>query len=552
MKRIGIIVAALLCMLLAPRADAHEARFDWFAYHGIDAAPAPRAGQYRNPIIAGFYPDPSIVRVGSDFYLVHSSFAWFPGIPVWRSRDLVHWHRLGNAIDRPGQLDFARLGLSRGVFAPGIAWQNGRFYIVGTCVDCGGNFVITARDAAGPWSDPVWLREVEGIDPSLFFDDDGSAWLVNNRAPAGPPRYDGHRAIWLQRFDPATLRVTGAARMIVDGGVDPAAKPVWIEGPHLFKRDGHYYLSAAEGGTSINHSQVVFRADRLNDAFRPAPPAINPILTQRDLDPARPSPITSAGHVDLVRLADGRWWAVFLATRPYAGDLYNIGRETFLLPVTWRDGWPIILPHGAAIPRVARAPALPRDAAPPTSGSFAYRDGFDAARLDPAWLAIRGPAAARLGGGQLGLVPGDALGGAGRPAFVGRRQVHDDAMVTTALRFVPMQGERAGIAAVQSDDALLALAVTRGATGAMVQVTRRDGSGDPPAGRLVVSVALPRGRGLVLLRIHLRAGRADFAVARGGIWRTIAAQVDATNLSTARAGGFVGTVIGPFADRAGP
>ncbi len=532
-------------------AFAGEARFAWFTYQGVEAGPTPPPGTYRNPIIAGFYPDPSIVRVGVFFYLVHSSFAWYPGIPVWRSRDLVHWHRLGNAIDRPGQLEFGRLGLSRGVFAPGIAWHDGLFYLVGTCVECGGNFVMTARDPAGPWSDPIWLREVEGIDPSLFFDDDGSAWLVNNRAPAGQPRYDGHRAIWLQRFDPVARKVTGAARMIVDGGTDPAARPVWIEGPHLFKYDGHYYLSAAEGGTSVNHSQVVFRADRLDGAFKPAPPVLNPILTQRDLDPARPSPVTSAGHADLVQLGDGSWWAVFLATRPYAGDLYNIGRETFLLPATWWQGWPVILPRGTAIPRMVRLPTLPRDTAPPTSGSFSYRDVFDGARLDPAWLAIRGPAAVALTGNGLGLVPGAMLGTARRPAFVGRRQMHDDATVTTALRFAPAPGERAGLAAVQSDDALLTFAVARGAQGLVVQIARRDTQDDPATGRLVASRALPGGHGPVLLRIHLHAGRADFSVARGRRWYRVADGVDATSLSTARAGGFTGTVIGPFADRAG-
>jgi xylan 1,4-beta-xylosidase len=552
MKRIGIVLASLLVLPTTRAAFASEARFAWFAYRGVEAGPKPPPGTYRNPIIAGFHPDPSIVRVGDFFYLFHSSFAWFPGIPVWRSRDLVHWHRLGNAIDRPGQLDFGRLGLSRGVFAPGVAWHDGLFYLVGTCVDCGGNFVMTARDAAGPWSDPTWLREVEGIDPSLFFDDDGSAWLVNNRAPAGPPRYDGHRAIWLQRFDPVARKVTGAARMIVDGGVDPATKPVWIEGPHLFKHGGHYYLSAAEGGTSVNHSQVVFRAERLDGAFTPAPPGVNPILTQRDLDPARPSPITSAGHADLVQLADGSWWAVFLATRPYAGDLYNIGRETFLLPVAWRDGWPIILRHGVAIPRFVHLPALPSDAAPPTSGSFSYRDDFnDMWRLDPAWLAIRGPAAVAPVGKGLGLTPGAVLGSAGRPAFIGRRQMHDDATVTTALRFAPGAGERAGLAAVQSDDALLTLAVARAAHGIVVRVARRDTKDDPATGRVVASRALPAGRGPVLLRIHLVAGRADFAVARGGRWYRVASGVDATNLSTARAGGFTGTVIGPFADRTG-
>ncbi len=543
------LIAAWLT-LVPGIAAASDARFGMFSYRGVEAGPATPRGVYRNPIISGFYPDPSIIRVGAYFYLANSTFSWFPGIPIWRSRDLVHWHRLGNAIDRPAQLDFGKLGLSRGIFAPGLAWHDGRFYIVGTCIECGGNFVISAKDAAGPWTNPAWLRDVEGIDPSLFFDDDGSAWLVNNRAPAGVPRYEGHRAIWLQRFDAKALHTFGPARMIVDGGIDPATKPVWIEGPHLFKRTGHYYLSAAEGGTSVNHSQVILRADSLSGKFEPAPAGVNPILTQRDLDPGRRSPMTSAGHADMVELANGSWWAVFLATRPYAGNLYNIGRETFLLPVTWHDGWPNILPRGKPIPQFELLPLLPHDTAPPTTGTFGFDDQFERKYLDPEWLAIRGPAPAHTSGGTLTLTPGTSLGGHGRPAFVGRRQLQHDATVTTTLAFNPAEGERAGIAAIQSDDALLTFALVRHHGTIGLEVARRDTAGDPLAGTMIASMKLPSLRGPIGLRVHIMAGRAEFAVALGKTWHVIASDVDATNLSTERAGGFVGTVIGLFADHA--
>jgi len=314
------MVGALAAATLVSAAPAPEkARFDWVEYRGTDGPAAP-AGQYRNPILAGFYSDPSILRVGSDYYLVTSTFSWFPGIPVFHSRDLIHWTQIGNAIDRPGQLDFGSLAMSRGVFAPAINYHAGRFYIVNTCVDCGGNFVITATNPAGPWSDPVWLKTVEGIDPSMFFDDDGRAWIVNNRAPEGTPRYSGHRAIWIEQFDPVGLKMLGNAKMVVDGGIDPAAKPVWIEGPHVYKVDGKYYLMAAEGGTSVNHSEVILRADKVDGPYRPAPPSINPILTQRDMPAGRPAPISATGHADLVQLPDGRWWSVFLGTRPYAED----------------------------------------------------------------------------------------------------------------------------------------------------------------------------------------------------------------------------------------
>jgi len=528
------------------------ARFDWVEYHGVEPGPAPAAGEYRNPILGGFYPDPSVVRVGGDFYLVNSTFSWFPGIPVWHSRDLVHWRQIGNAISRPGQLDFTGLGMSRGVFAPAISHHDGRFYIVNTCVDCGGNFVITAREPKGPWSQPVWLKNVGGIDPSLFFDDDGSAWLVHNWAPKEKPRYSGHTAIWLHRFDPRTLQTVGDPTMIVDAGVNPSQNPVWIEGPHLFKKDGVYYLMAAEGGTSEQHSEVIFRSDKVEGPYVPAPASVNPILTQRDLDPGRSNPITSSGHADLVKTAGGDWWAVFLATRPYQGDLYNTGRETFLLPVSWHDGWPTILPHKAAIPTITKAPSLPRDTAPPTAGSFVSRDEFAGSALAPEWMMMRTPATSwwRLEKGALVLpARNERLGDGKQPSFIARRQQNTDAIVTTALNFAPAEGEEAGLAALQNDDDFLAVSLARFDGKLIVRVTRRAGTSEPADGIIVASK--PVAQGPIQLRIHARGGRYDFDYAlRPGQWQPVAHDVDGTNLSTAKAGGFVGTLIGPFAQSA--
>jgi alpha-N-arabinofuranosidase len=525
------------------------ARFDWVDYRNVEAGPAPGPGEYRNPVIAGYYPDPSVLRVGADFYLVNSSFSWFPGLPVWHSRDLVHWRQIGNAIDRKGQLDFTGLGMSRGTFAPDISHHDGLFYIVNTCVGCGGNFVITARNPQGPWSDPVWLKNVDGIDPSLFFDEDGSAWLVHNAGPQAKPRYDGHTAIWLTRFDPKSLQAVGEAKVIVDAGVDPSKNPVWIEGPHLFKKDGIYYLMAAEGGTAENHSEVIFRSDKVEGPYVPAPALVNPILTQRDLDPARPNPITSSGHADLVKTGKGDWWAVFLATRPYAGDLYNTGRETFLLPVTWASGWPTILPHGIPIPAVAKAPDLPRDNAPPTTGTFDAREEFAGQALGPEWMMMRSPTTNwhRLEQGALVLAArNQRLGDGKQPSFIARRQQSPEAVVTTSVRFTPAEGEEAGLAALQNDDYFLAIGLTRKDGKLAVQVVRRDGPKDPPGG--VVVARKPVAAGAVQLRVHARGGRYDFDYAvKPGQWQAAAHDVDATNLSTAKAGGFVGTLIGPYA-----
>jgi len=520
------------------------ARFAWVSYEGKDGPPPP-PGQYRNPILAGFYPDPSLLRVGRDYYLVNSTFTWFPGLPIFHSRDLVNWRQIGNAIDRPTQFDFSGLAVSRGIFAPDLSFHNGRYYLVGTCTDCGGNFVMTARSPAGPWSDPVWLKSVEGIDPSLFFDDDGEAWLVNNRAPEGEPLYSGHRAIWMERFDPVKLRMMGNPKLIVNGGIDLSKKPVWIEGPHILKVGGKYYLCAAEGGTSVNHSQVILRADKVDGPYVPAPASVNPILTQRDLDPARPGPITSAGHAELVKLPNGKWWAAFLATRPYRDNLYNIGRETFLLPVTWRGGWPIILDHGKSIPMTLPRP-LPADKpAPPQTGSFSWREDFKGAKLGPAWMTMRGAPVTVVNGLRLDARR-DGIGDLGKPAFAGRRQQHDLATVTTLVAFSPREGESAGLAAIQNDDDFLTVALTRREGKLVVRVARRAGKDDPREGITVAEYPVATS-GPVGLRIRTDHGLYSFDMREGGAWITIAKDVDATNLSTDKAGGFVGTMIGPFA-----
>jgi len=515
-----------------------------------EGLPRAEKPQYENPILPGYFPDPSIERVGDDYYLINSSFAYYPGIPVWKSRDLVDWVQIGNAIDRPGMLDFSGLATSRGVFAPDLSFHGGTFYIVNTCVDCKGNFLITAKDPAGPWSDPVWLP-FGGIDPSLFWDDDGTAWIVWNDAPAETPRYDGHRAIWLQQFDPKTNSLVGDKRVVVDGGVDPAKNPVWIEGPHIYKKDGHYYLMAAEGGTSENHSEVILRADAVTGPYMPW--SGNPILTQRDLDPKRPMPITSAGHADLVQTQTGDWYAVFLATQPYEGDLYNTGRETFLLPVTWTaDGWPVILPHGEAIPRLVDLPNLPRFENTSRYSRFSHHFGYDYGSEAPLdWLQIRTPKTEFLtvyNTESLGLkaLP-EAIGDVtSHPAFVGLRQRHADATFTTTLTYRPLaEGDRAGVMVIQNDDFYIFCGVAMRDGKAVIEVPRRAGPDDPRDG--VVLASLPAPAGNVTLNAEFHGGTASFSYVSNGTSSVIIDAVDATNLSTAKAGGFVGTLIGLYA-----
>lgn len=537
--------ALMLGSLLTTDAVASPARFEEFRYQGrAQEQVAVAADEYRNPVLSGYYPDPSITRVGEDYYLVTSTFTHFPGLPVFHSRDLVTWKQIGNAIDRPGQLDFSGLPVSKAVFAPDISFHDGLFYIVNTCVQCGDNFFITAKDPAGPWSDPVWLP-FEGIDPSIYWEDD-KAYIINNRAPDEPPRYDGHRAIWIQEFDWRSGQMVGESTQLVNGGIDIRTKPVWIEGPHIIKKDGFYYMIAAEGGTGDNHSEVVLRSKELRGAY--APYAGNPILSQRTLARDRASPVTSAGHAKFIQTPDGAWWATFLATRPYGDDMYNIGRETFLLPVTWRDGWPHILPDGERIPFVGKRPALPADlpGTPPMSGNFSYTDSFEGPSLALQWIGVRTPRTPfhRLEEGALVMEGGAALGDQhGVPAFVARRQQHHVAQMAIDMVYAPERdGDRAGLAAMQSDESWLFFGVTRLAGRPVIALYTRDRA---QADTLVASQPLNI-TGPITLTIRANAGMMAFDYALGGTTRSLKPDLDVRFLSTRRAGGFTGTVVGPY------
>ena len=545
MREVWVRAAAILALASAPCTAAPTARFEEMSYVARHVIHAP-AGTYRNPILPGFQPDPSIVRVGGDFYLVNSTFAWFPGIPVYHSRDLVHWRQVGNAIDRPGMLNFKGLGIERGVFAPAITWHAGTFYILNTCVDCRGNFLITAKSPAGPWSDPVWL-EFDGIDCSLFIDDDGSAWIVNNGEPPEKPLYDGHRAIWIQQFDLKTLKLFGSRKVLVDGGVHPEDKPVWAEGPHLYKRGGWYYLMAAEGGTAENHSETIYRSRRPDGPYTPGP--VNPILTQRDLPPDRPNRVEATGHADLVKLADGQWWGVFLATRPFAGQSTLLGRETWLLPVNWHDGWPLFLAAGKPVPWVVKKPDLP-----PSPGSEwdKWTDDFSERTLGPEWLRLRNPGPVpdhALKNGALLLFPShDPAGGLGTPSFYGRRLRHPTAAVTTTVSFAPDKpGDFAGLLAFMDEGHFLALGIERTDQGNAIVARRRVDARQDQRGEVAASAPFA-GRGPIELRIAIGGANATLSWRKpGGGWQVLASKVDVEPIASVHAGLFTGLVIGPYA-----
>jgi xylan 1,4-beta-xylosidase len=544
----------------APGQDAGpaHARFEWFEYAGRDTVYATlQAGEnrYVNPVIKGFHPDPSIVRVGKDFYLVTSSFGFFPGVPLFHSRDLVSWTQVGHVLDRPSQLNLDGLEISEGVFAPAIRFHDGVFYMLTTLVGAGGNFLVTAADPAGPWSDPVWLPEVDGIDPSIFFDDDGRIYILNNGPTVGEPLYEGHRAIWIQEYDAEAGQTIGPRTMIVDGGVDITTEPIWIEAPHLFKVDEQYYLIAAEGGTGYDHSEVVFRSASAEGPYVPF--RGNPILTQRHLRPDRAHPVTSTGHADFVQLESGEWWTVFLGTRPYDGDYYNTGRETFLLPVRWVDGWPIILQGEDAIPLSHPRPALAPQPPPPvpTSGNFVHRDRFADERLSPYWTFIRTPREQWYSTGSDGLrieARPVAIGDRGQPSFIGRRQQHLHASASAAMHFVPLHdGDEAGLVAFHNDDHYYFLGLARVGGQQIVKVEMRARNAGVPEPLLVASAPVSREMsGPVFLKIEAEGDRYSFFFAvEPDDWQPVLEGADGKVLSTRVAGGFVGTMLGMYAHR---
>jgi xylan 1,4-beta-xylosidase len=546
---------SLLCLLAAlaalPARAGDAAEFYWFEYTGRDAAydaPLPR-GSFHNPILAGYYPDPSVTRVGDKYYLVNSTFAHWPGIPVHESTDLVHWKLIGHVLNDPQKVTYDGLGTSRGVFAPAIEHHDGVFYVVNTLVDAGGNFFSTARNPAGPWSDPVWLKEIDGIDPAFFFDEDGKAYIVNNGPPEGAPLYNGHRAIWIQEFDVAAQKLVGPRKVLVNGGVDLARKPIWIEGPHLYHINDWYYLMCAEGGTERNHSEVIFRAKSPWGPFEPY--ADNPILTQRDLPADRANPVTNAGHADLVQTKDGSWWAVFLASRPYRDYLFNTGRETFLLPVTWKDGWPIILEHGKPIPLTLPGPKAMTTAsargADALAGNFTRREEFDR-ELGSEWITVHVPnrgASPMLQGGRLLLsADGDAtLADRRHAGFLARRQQHQNFDATTEVG-TSRAGIESGLAAYQNESHWYFLGVRDGAQSSVEVFLRRAAGG---AADTLASVQLPAPkRGSLRLRISATGPNYSFYYDAGAGWQPLRDNDDGTLLSTEKAGGFVGTVIGPY------
>lgn len=517
-----------------------------------------------NPVLPGCYPDPSVCRVGDDFYLVTSTFEYLPGLPVFHSRDLLSWEQVGHVVDRPGMLDYTGLAGSSGLYAPTIRHHDGLFWVLCTLVDQAagasrsgrGNFLVTAVDPAGPWSDPVWL-DADGIDPSIAFDEDGRAWVHGTR-PAREPLWSGHTEVWVRELDRETRQLVGPEHLIWTGAARDA---VWAEGPHLYRVDGRWYLLAAEGGTDFHHAVTVARADTVTGPYTGY--AGNPVLTHRHL--GRSSDVVGVGHADLVQAADGSWWAVALGMRPYGGYHYPLGRETFLVPVAWEDGWPVLAPGTGRVPTRVDVPF-----------ARAWRPGVAQGRTsgrvlpgDPRWTCVRahpGEVATADGDAWLLAVRPTGLADVAVPAFLGLRQQHRDLDLRVVLDADLVDGEEAGLAARQDERHHVLLSVGAAGTDGARRVVLVHRSGDDETavgenavggtamggtvlGETVLGETVLHGAPGAAVSLVLQARGVDYAflAALGDAKPVLVGHADARALDSVTTGGFLGVWLGVHA-----
>ena len=565
-KLLSILLIIIVCFFSSCKNKTVEnqfdnkeyAAFDWFNYKGKDQVfntiEKPDS-EYLNPILAGFYPDPSICKAGDDYYLITSSFTYFPGLPIFKSSDLVNWKQVGHVITRKEQGNFSKMPVSRGLYAPTIRYNNGTFYVICTNVEQGGNFIVTTKDPEGEWSNPVWLPEIDGIDPDIFFDNDGKTYITHN----GPPpnneiKHNGHRAIYIWEYDLKTQKIISDQKLLVDGGTDMAKKPVWIEAPHIIKKDDYYYLICAEGGTAYEHSEVVFRSKNVLGPY--VSYENNPILTQRHLSKDRKNQISTTGHADFVETQNGDWWAVYLGCRPYEIDYYNTGRETFMLPVTWKDGWPTFEKGNEAHPFSHQKPNLPetKEIIPPTTGNFESNDDFSSEKLDFKWVFLRNPKDSIyvLQNSNLYLKPSEEnIKQISSSSFILRRQQHLEFEASTKLNFsLTNSSQTSGLVAFQNENHYIFIGKRLNNDDKIEVFVERNAlkqnEGKP---EIIASQVIKSETEDLFLKIEGKTRYYDFyyKLSENDDWILLAKDVDAINLSTEEAKGFVGTMLGMYA-----
>ncbi len=482
---------------------------------------------YKNPVIPGFNPDPSVCRVGDDFYLVTSSFEYFPGLPIYHSKDLINWEQIGHCLTRDSQLPLQKAPASGGLFAPSLRYHDGLFYVICTNVSGGGNFYCTAKDPAGTWSEPVWVA-INSIDPDIFWDEDGKTYFVTQ----------GNEGIRVTPIDIKTGKVTGPEQLVW-GGIGGR----FPEAPHIYKKDGFYYLLLGEGGTEYMHSATIGRSKNIYGPYESCP--LNPILTHANRI-GQGNPIQGTGHADLVQAKDGSWWMVFLGfrvTQPYS--YYHIlGRETFLAPVDWpKGGWPQVNGNGTVSLNM-ELPTLPLH----PFAKVPVRTGFNEDKLGFEWQYLRNPIRENYSltekKGWLRITASPfTLNETESISFIARRQTEHDFTATTWLDFQPSgENEEAGITLIQNNTHHYDLLLKKSNGQTKVQLRVQVGSLSYIAAEQDVSgnQFLFRIKGTPLQYIFYAADAKSQQYIELG-------RLDTRYLSTEVAGGFTGIMIGLYA-----
>ena len=515
--------------------------------------------EFYSPILQGCYPDPAITRKGDDYYLVCSSFAMFPGVPIFHSNDLVNWTQIGHVLDRTSQLDVHNTGISAGVYAPGITYNpnNNTFYMIVTAFAGNlGNIIVKTKDPAEGWSDPIKLN-FSGIDPSIFFDDDGKAYIVHNDAPdKGKELYNGHRVIKIWDYDVEKDQVIpGTDKIIVNGGVDLSKHPIWIEAPHIYKKDGKYYLMCAEGGTGGWHSEVIFISDNPRGPYTPAPG--NPILTQRYFAKDRKNKVDWAGHADLVKGPNGQYYGVFLAIRPNEKDRVNTGRETFILPVDWSGTFPVFV--NGLIPLEPKL-KMPEGVTNKTgqdgyfpNGNFTYTEDFNTDKLDYRWIGLRGPREDFINLTKKGLQinPFEANIKELKPtSTLFYRQQHNSFSFNTTMNYKPeSEKDLAGIVCYQNESSNYVFGITKQGGDYILLLERNESKGrsNEVNSGIIASTKIDISRP-VQLQVKANGDDYQFSYAENGSeFKNLGGTVSGDILSTDVAGGFTGAMLGLYA-----
>ena len=557
---IGLMTLNPLMEMNAQRKSAtNNPIFTNYVYQGEDQVyennPL-KPDEFYNPILQGCYPDPSITRKGDDYYLVTSTFAMFPGVPIFHSKDLVNWTQIGHVLDRKSQLKVQDTGISAGIYAPSIKYNanNETFYMITTqfAGDIN-NMVVKTKDPFQGWSE-VYKLKFNGIDPSLFFDDNGKAYVVHNDAPdRGKELYNGHRVIKIWEYDVENDQViAGTDKIIVDGGVDISRKPIWIEAPHIYKKNGIYYLMCAEGGTGDWHSEVIFTSENPMGPYVPAPN--NPILSQRYLNSNRANKVDWAGHADLVEGTDGKHYGVFLAIRPNEKGLVNTGRETFILPVDWSGKYPVF--ENGLVPMEPKL-KMPKGVENKTgtegffpNGNFTFADNFTAPKLDYRWIGMRGPREDFITTSKNGLniKPFAVSIKAVAPvSALFQRQQHQHFTATTTMKFTPKsENELAGLACYQSERFNYVFGITKKDKDFYILLEKTEKGQSKIIASAKIDVKMP-----VQLQVTAKGDEYKFNYSVDGVnFTNLGGIVSGDILSTNVAGGFTGSLIGLYATSA--